>query len=357
MRWRDVYVAGLGSWLPDPVPVAECVAAGECGQEWIDDFGYESVRIARDNTGASDGSWTAPPDMAVAAGRTAHERSRLQKSAYSLLLHGSTWFQGLDIWPAASYVAKRTVGTAVPGLDVQQRCNIGISGLELAAAHLTAGLGTGSAVMLTTADRFGGPGANRWQLRHGNAYADGATATVLSTEGGFARLVATATVADNSLEPMARGDEEFAPVSRAAERQIDLTARGDAHRAVSDETFTNIRFGKVMQEAKQAVLDDAGIETDDLAYVVIPSTGRIQGPFQIHHLLGVDEERTTWEFARRSGHIGAGDWAAGLEHLLLTGALNPGDHVMLYGGGAGYTITTAVLEILAVPDWAAPSRP
>jgi 3-oxoacyl-[acyl-carrier-protein] synthase-3 len=26
---------------------------------------------------------------------------------------------------------------------------------------------------------------------------------------------------------------------------------------------------------------------------------------------------------------------------------------MLYGGGAGYTITTAVLEILAVPDWAA----
>ena len=42
--------------------------------------------------------------------------------------------------------------------------------------------------MLTTADRFGGPGANRWQLRHGNAYADGATATILSTEGGFARL-------------------------------------------------------------------------------------------------------------------------------------------------------------------------
>ncbi|MFJ5528948.1 ketoacyl-ACP synthase III family protein [Streptomyces sp. NPDC093261] len=352
MRWRDVYVAGLGSWLPDPVPVGECVAAGECGQEWIDDFGYESVRIAREGDGEA---WTAPPDMAVAAGRTAHERSGLAKSAYSLLLHGSTWFQGLDIWPAASYVAKRTVGSTVPGMDVQQRCNVGISGLELAAAHLTAGLG--SAVMLTTADRFGGPGADRWRLRHGNAYADGATATVLSTEGGFARLVATATVADNTLEPMARGDEEFAPVSRAAERQIDLTARGDAHRAVSDETFTNIRFGKVMQEAKQAVLDDAGLETEDLTYVVIPSTGRIQGPFQIHHLLGVDEERTTWEFARRSGHIGAGDWAAGLEHLLCTGALSPGDHVMLYGGGAGYTITTAVLEILSVPDWAASPRP
>ncbi|MFF7239067.1 3-oxoacyl-[acyl-carrier-protein] synthase III C-terminal domain-containing protein [Streptomyces collinus] len=351
MRWKDVYVAGLGSWLPEPVPVAECVAAGECGQEWIDDFGYESVRIAREAAGEA---WTAPPDMAVAAGRSAHERSGLPKSAYSLLLHGSTWFQGLDIWPAASYVAKRTVGSTVPGLDVQQRCNVGISGLELAAAHLTAGLG--GAVMLTTADRFGGPGADRWRLRHGNAYADGATATVLSTGGGFARLVATATVADNTLEPMARGDEEFAPVSRAAERQIDLTARGDAHRAVSDETFTNIRFGKVMQEAKQAVLDDAGLETADLAYVVIPSTGRIQGPFQIHHLLGVEEERTTWEFARRSGHVGAGDWAAGLEHLLCTGALSAGDHVMLYGGGAGYTITTAVLEITAVPDWATSPR-
>ncbi|MEU6256473.1 ketoacyl-ACP synthase III family protein [Streptomyces sp. NPDC047043] len=349
MRWREIYVAGLGSWLPEPVPVGECVAAGECGQEWIDDFGYESVRIAREAAGET---WTAPPEMAVAAGRAAHERSGLAKSAYSLLLHGSTWFQGLDIWPAASYVAARTVGKAVPALDVQQRCNVGISALDLAAAHLSAGYGTGSAVMVTTADRFGGPGANRWHLRHGNAYADGGTATVLSTEGGFARLLATATVADNGLEPMARGDEPFRPVSRAAERQIDLTARGDAHKAVSDETLTNIRFGKVMQEAKQAVLDDAGLGIEDIAYVVIPSTGRIQGPFQIHHLLGVDEDRTTWEFARRSGHIGAGDWAAGLEHLLLTGEVSAGDHVMLYGGGAGYTLTTAVLEILAVPDWA-----
>ena len=351
MRWREIYVAGLGSWLPEPVPVSECVAAGECGQEWIDDFGYESVRIAREAAGETR---TAPPDMAVAAGRTAHERSGIGRSAYSLLLHGSTWFQGLDIWPAASYVAARTVGKAVPALDVQQRCNVGISALDLAAAHLSAGYGTGSAVMVTTADRFGGPGANRWRLRHGNAYADGGTATVLSTEGGFARLLATATVADNGLEPMARGDEPFQPVSRAAARQIDLTARGDAHKAVSDETLTNIRFGKVMQEAKQAVLDDAGLGIEDIAYVVIPSTGRIQGPFQIHHLLGVDEDRTTWEFARRSGHIGAGDWAAGLEHLLLTGELGAGDHVMLYGGGAGYTLTTAVLEILAVPDWARP---
>lgn len=353
MRWREIYVAGVGSWLPDPVPVAEAVAAGECGQEWIDDFGYESVVIAREAAGET---WTAPPDMAVAAARVAHERSGLAKSAYALLLHGSTWYQGLDIWPAASYIAGRAVGRTVPALDVQQRCNIGISSLELAAAHLSVGHGTGSAVMVTTADRFGGPGADRWHLRHGNAYADGATATVLSGEGGFARLVATATVADNGLEPMARGDEPLGPVSRAAERQIDLTARGEAQLAHSDETLTNIRFGKVMGEAKQAVLDEAGLDIGDITRVVIPSTGRIKGPFQIHHLIGVDESVTTWDFARRTGHIGAGDWAAGLEHLLLTGALNPGDHVMLYGGGAGYTITTAVLEILAVPDWAVPAE-
>ncbi|MEU2793378.1 ketoacyl-ACP synthase III family protein [Streptomyces sp. NPDC007100] len=349
MRWDEIYVAGLGTWLPEPVPVREAVEAGECGQEWIDDFGYEAVRIARERPGEP---WTAPPDMAVAAARRAHERSGLDRSAYSLLLHGSTWFQGLDIWPAASYIAGKTVGRTVPALDVQQRCNIGISALDLAACHLKAGYGTGSAVMVTTADRFGGPGADRWRLRHGNAYADGGTAVVLSATDGFARLLATATVADNGLEPMARGDEPFGPVSRAADRQIDLTARGDAHKAVSDETLTNIRFGKAMNEAKQAVLDDAGLSMDDIASVVIPATGRIDGPFQIHHLLGVDASETTWEFARRSGHVGAGDWAAGLENLLLTGALGPGDHVMLFGGGAGYTLTAAVLEISRIPGWA-----
>jgi 3-oxoacyl-[acyl-carrier-protein] synthase III len=71
----------------------------------------------------------------------------------------------------------------------------------------------------------------------------------------------------------------------------------------------------------------------------------------VHHLLGVSEEQTTWEYGRRTGHVGAGDWVLGLEHLLTGNELRAGDLVLLFGGGAGYTCTAAVVEILRVPAW------
>ena len=85
--------------------------------------------------------------------------------------------------------------------------------------------------------------------------------------------------------------------------------------------------------------------------MVTPNTGRRKGEHQVHHLIGVTEEQTTWDYGRTTGHIGAGDWAAGLAHLIDNRAVAPGDKVMLFGGGAGYTCTVAVLEINEVPQW------
>jgi 3-oxoacyl-[acyl-carrier-protein] synthase III len=39
-----------------------------------------------------------------------------------------------------------------------------------------------------------------------------------------------------------------------------------------------------------------------------------------------------------------------LDHLLATGALAAGDHVLLIGLGAGTTMACAVLEILDIPQ-------
>jgi 3-oxoacyl-[acyl-carrier-protein] synthase-3 len=91
--------------------------------------------------------------------------------------------------------------------------------------------------------------------------------------------------------------------------------------------------------------------------VVTAATGRFPDGFHFHSMLGVPEERTTWAFGRGTGHVGAGDWFVGLEHLCETGDLAPGDKVLLFGGGAGYTCTAAVIEVLRLPAWAVPSSP
>ncbi|MGO4750485.1 3-oxoacyl-[acyl-carrier-protein] synthase III C-terminal domain-containing protein, partial [Streptomyces sp. 2MCAF27] len=68
-------------------------------------------------------------------------------------------------------------------------------------------------------------------------------------------------------------------------------------------------------------------------------------------IAGIDVEQTNWEFGRRLGHLGAGDQFAGVNHLLETKAVKPGDIVVLSSVGHGYTFGCAVLEIVAEPDW------
>jgi 3-oxoacyl-[acyl-carrier-protein] synthase-3 len=339
VRWQDMYIAAVGSWVPAPSPARDAVEAGLLDPERFKQLGYESLCVADD---------VAPPDMAARAGETALARSGLTSRDFRMLLHGSLWFQGLDIWPAGSYVAARTVGRGVPALDVQQRCNVGLGAVELAASVLHAA-GSGAA-MVTTADRFAPPAVDRWNMHDFNLYGDGGTALILSTKGGFARLLSTATVSDNALEGQARGDEPFAAASPAAVAPIDLMARADQYAATADPVQTSVRIGRVMLLARNKALTAAGVNIGRVARVVTPASGRLKGDYQMHDLLDVPAERTTWDFGRTTGHIGAGDWALGLEHLVRTRAVAPGDTVLLFGGGAGYTCTAAVVEILDVPE-------
>ncbi|WP_157756707.1 ketoacyl-ACP synthase III family protein [Plantactinospora sp. KBS50] len=381
MRWDNLYLAGLGHWLPDAVSAREAVDAGLLDAERFKTLGYTSVCVGED---------VAPPDMAVRAVRAAVQRAGVTPRDVALLLHGSLWFQGLDIWPTASYVADRTGHPAVPALDVQQRCNVGLGAIELAAGALGAAAGTGApgaaagpgapgsaagpgapgsaagpgaagsaapggsrrtAAIVSTADRFAAPAVDRWNMHDFNVYGDGATAMVLSTRAGFARIRSTATVADNGLEGQTRGDAPFTTASPAASEPIDLLARSGEFGRTIDHVQTSVRIGRVLLMARNAALKEAGLKVGQIRRVVTPATGRLPGDAQLHDLLGVPEAATTWEYGRTTGHVGGGDWALGLEYLLRTGGLTAGDHALLLGGGAGYTCTAVVVEILETPEW------
>jgi hypothetical protein len=115
MRCDDLYVAGLARHLPAVLEVADAVADGryDAGEQAAND--YVSVTFA-------DGA--APPQMAVRAGGLALSRSGVPAGEVTLLLHASAWFQGVDYWPAASYVHREVLGAnrRAPALDVAQMC-------------------------------------------------------------------------------------------------------------------------------------------------------------------------------------------------------------------------------------------
>ncbi|MCM2391784.1 ketoacyl-ACP synthase III family protein [Streptomyces albipurpureus] len=343
MRWDSVFVAGTGAWLPEPFPAHAAVEAGEYDPEQFEADGLLSVRVADDDV--------APPDMAVQAATTALKRSGLDPETVRLLLHNYVWFQGQTMWPVASYIADHAVHWGVPAFEVKQECNAAVSSLELAARHLSTEPEAAAAV-LTTADRFAEPLIHRWSAEAGLVYADGGTALVLSNRAGFARVLSTATRADNRMEAVARGagltplptDE---PYDHAARFAHYLRAQGNMREA--SERLIAMVIGAV-----DDALTDADTERGDIAWAVIPTGGRSKMQWQAEQLLGVPAERTTWEFGRRTGHLGAGDQFAALNDLAERGELKPGDKVLMLSAGPG-TASCAVLEITAAPLWAAPA--
>ncbi|WP_156755313.1 ketoacyl-ACP synthase III family protein [Actinokineospora pegani] len=336
MYWESTYIAGLGVDLPEPRSAAQAVADGHYDAVDHEANGIVSVLVGDDPA----------PVMAARAGAAALAAARRPADECALVLHASLWFQGVDMAPAASYVARNAVNDRVPAFEVLQQCNGGMGALELAATQLCARTAPTTA-LITTGDRFAAPGIDRWRSESGILYGDGATALLLSNDRGFARLLSTATTADNSLEQVVRGpDWHDAPGARPVAIGERIAAYPGGMRAVRAAAT---RLGATVRESVDQALIDGKTDISEIAHAVIPASGRAKLQWQLHQLIGVPEDRTSWSFGRVAGHLGAGDQFAGLHHALATGIVGVGDKVLLVGGGAGFTATCAVVEIVDTP--------
>ncbi|WP_031169518.1 ketoacyl-ACP synthase III family protein [Streptomyces durhamensis] len=342
MRVEDIYLRGTSVRLPSRLRIDDAVAAGECPPGLAAATGAVSVAYAPDESAA---------EMAAHAARTALGRAGSAPADVDLVLHADTYHQGQDLWPVASYIQREALGNNCPALEIRQMSNGGLAALDLAAAYLTAGHGHGDA-LLTCADRFCTPGIDRWQTDPGTPYADGASALVLSRRGGFARLVSLALHADASLEPLHRGDEPFtrAPFSSRMPVDFEEAKRAFVGRVGMSYAITRAHAGQ--QTVLKQALADAGMELGDARWVVLPHFGRRRLQAIYYKPFGIEPDRTTWEFSRTVGHLGAGDQFASLDHLLVSGKAGPGDRLVLVSVGAGYSWGCAVVEITARPDWA-----
>ncbi|MEU7061146.1 ketoacyl-ACP synthase III family protein [Streptomyces sp. NPDC046197] len=338
---EDVFIRGTSVRLPSVLNVADAVATGACPPRVASATGMVSVAYSPEESAA---------EMAAAAARTALGRAGSDGGDIDLLLHADTYHQGQDLWPVASYVQREALGNSCQAVEIRQMSNGGLAALDLATAYLTSGHGRADA-LLTTADRFCEPGIDRWRTDPGTPYADGATALVLSRRGGFARLRSLALFADPELEPMHRGDEPFgpAPFSHRVPVDFEEAKRAFIGRVGMSYAITRAHHGQ--QTVVKQACSDAGLELAEADWVLLPHFGRRRLKSIYYEPFGIDPARTSWEFSRAVGHLGAGDQFAGLDHLLVSGKAGPGDRVVLVSVGAGYSWGCAVVEILRPPRW------
>ncbi|MBT2413699.1 3-oxoacyl-ACP synthase [Streptomyces sp. ISL-12] len=345
MRWDDIHIKATGAWLPETTVTAEeAVRTGQYSRDEADRSRQSCLVVAAEDDRV--------PDFAVRAARRALDRAGTAPDELAAVLHGVLMHNGIDVWNSTSYVQRELGAVNAFGSEVRAGSNGGLAALELGAALLRARPDSGP-VLITCADAWRAPYFDRWRADSGLVFGDGGSALVASRdEEGFARLVSMVTTQDPELEGLHRGDEEFGPFRHSAHRPIDLYRRAQEFlaRTPKDEVWERGAIG--LRAAVEQATEEAGTSVKEADHVVLPHFGAHLLVRQCLEPLGLTGfDRTDWEFARRVGHLGAGDQIAGLDHLAASGVLAPGQKVVLLGVGGGFNWTCAVLEVLRTPDW------
>lgn len=344
MRIEDVYLRGTGVRLPARLLVQDAVASGECDARLVARTDAVSVSVSGGESAA---------EMAAQAARSALERAGSAPEDVELILHADTYHQGQDLWPVASYIQRETLRNQCLAVEIRQMSNGGLAAIDLACAYLSRAQHRADA-LLSSADRFCPPGIDRWRTDPGTPYADGAAAIVLSRRGGFARLLSVAVTADSELEEMHRGEEPFGPAPLSTCAPVDFAAAKTTFTQRYGLSFAISRTTAGQRSVVKQALADAELELDEAEWVLLPHFGRRRLQSIYLEQFGIPIERTTWEFSRTVGHLGAGDQFASLDYLVSSGKARAGDRCLLVSVGAGYSWGAAVVQITDPPSWAAP---
>ncbi|MER5491689.1 hypothetical protein [Streptomyces sp. NPDC002490] len=143
MLWRDISIAGTGSWIPPirpdrdpwsgPVPGRPSAAALN---------GFTSSAVAKDTTATQ---------MATRAGLRAVRHAGVTREDLSLLVHAN--FQDEEHFTPGTYLLRVLGGRDTAGLELGAASDGGTAALVTAADHLTA-RPAARAVLVTAGARF-----------------------------------------------------------------------------------------------------------------------------------------------------------------------------------------------------------
>jgi 3-oxoacyl-[acyl-carrier-protein] synthase-3 len=339
VRTENLYLAGIGSVVPDRVSTEYAVAHG-----WYD----EARRSAAGIISVAVSESTPAPDMAIAAARTAIERSGHGADDFGILLHSYTHHQGPDGWSAAHYILRNTLDRPVPAVEIRQACLGMLAAVEAAANRLLSNT-SHPAALVTAADNFSTPLVDRWRSSSAFVLADSASALVVSTVGGFARVLALGSMSDSRMEVLDRGNEPLFPPGVTLGRSLDFEERREYMRQQWAKGIAPPigHFGDTVAAVTEQTLKEAGLTIEEIARVAHPGFNWDGLETIFLDPLGIDGDRGVWDYIRRVGHASATEVFLGLEHLWTTGQVVPGDRVLLVGAGAGASAGCAVVEILS----------
>lgn len=345
MKLSHPLVLAAATWVPDARENAhEMVAAGRLDAADSSSIGVTAVPVSTE---------LSAPEMAVRAAEEVLAKAGRSAAGIDMLAHGWTYHQGHDFWSPAHFIARRIGADRALPLGVQQLSNAGAAALGITVDRLVADP-TAEAALVTTADRFTLPAFDRWSADYGVVYGDSGTALLLRRQApddlpGTIVLRALATVTDASFEGMYRGRDDFSTAPLAHSGRVDVRRTKKAYLEMYGgiDEFRDAAPRSVERVIRQALADavtDAG--DPRLACVALPRLSDSVLDLMYRPVLEGVVQGEVFTLREDSGHLGAGDLAANIEHIATSGRLRSGELALILGGGGGFTWSCAVVEAL-----------
>jgi 3-oxoacyl-[acyl-carrier-protein] synthase-3 len=348
------FVIGSAVVLPPAVEYAtEAVRSGRITQDEGERLGVRSVHAGAE----------PPPALAAAAARSAVAEAGVEPDCVRHLIHAHTYYQGHDFWSPAHFIAHEAGFEACVPMSVGQMCNGGAAALSICLDRVRAVTPGASApdrpvlAVATTADSFGGSGFDRWAGDYDTVYGDGGTCVILSpradaTTGPALRVLALDSRARPQFEAMYREGDAFGSTPHQLRAAVDVkaTKRAFFQRCGGTDEFREAAV-KTIGELVAGVVESAGVEITDVAATMLPRLS--PKVLDLMYSEAIDPRlRPTLHCERETtGHLGAGDFLANLDHLRRTDAIADGQCALVIGGGGGFTWSAALVQKLgpAIP--------
>ncbi len=324
---RTVSIIGTGSHLPERVLTnAELEKLVDTTDEWITTrTGIKERRIA------ADGETTS--DMAANAARAAMEDAGISADEIDLIILATITPD--FFMPSTACVVQTKIGaTRAACFDISAACSGFLYAIEIAQQFITSH--TFNTILVIGADKLSsivnwkdrntcvlfGDGAGAAILRH-RAHGHGVIATRMGSNGGLADLL------------QVPGGGSACPITAANVGQ-DLQFIRMEGRETFKHAVTN------MVDSARKVLDDAGLQSSDLA-CVIPHQANLRIISAVAERLEVPLDRVMVNLDRY-GNTSAAAVAIALDEANRTGRMKVGDYVLLVVFGGGMTWASSVIQ-------------
>jgi 3-oxoacyl-[acyl-carrier-protein] synthase III len=324
---RTVSIIGTGSYVPEHVMTnADLEKLVETSDDWITTrTGIKERRIAAPTDSTSD--------LASRAALAALENAGIAATEIDLIILATVTPD--KFMPSTACLVQAKIGaTNAACFDVSAACSGFLYGIEIAQQFITSH--TYNTILVIGADKLSsiidwkdrntcvlfGDGAGAAILRH-RAHGHGVIATRMGSNGALADIL------------QVPGGGSACPITADNVDQSLNTIRMEGR-----ETFKHAVTNMV--ESARQVLDDAGLESSDLA-CVIPHQANLRIISAVAERLDVPLDKIMVNLDR-FGNTSAAAVAIALDEANRTGRMKVGDYVLIVVFGGGMTWASSVVQ-------------